>query len=479
MGYHPGAEDDSIYLTSIKFDLHPTLFPHDAAFFQLQMRTSIFDTWMAQFVHFTGISVSWAELIWQFISVFLVVWAARDIISQLFDETAERWAGIAMFVAMFTLPVAGTALYIMDQYLHPRGPATAMVLFGVSRILAGKRWQAVPFVVLAFVLHPLMGALGISFCCVLTLTLSEPLHEQIRSWRSRSVAETPDVATPLASVMPFGWVFNPPSQIWLEIMRSRHWFRLYEWTWYEWLGVVGPLVLFWLIARLARKSGNIVLSRFAIAVLIYGIFQQALAMIVLGPTALIGLSTFEPMRYLHLIYIFLTLVGGAYLGKYVLQLHVWRWALFLLMANSVMFIAQRQLFAATEHLELPGRSTTNPWLQAFEWVRLNTPQNAYFALGPDYMAAPGEDYHSFRALAERSVLADSIKDASVVTKVPDLGPEWHKQTDAQAGWATFRLRDFQRLKNEFGVNWVLVSFPQQFGLDCHWHNETVSVCEIP
>jgi len=45
------------------------------------------------------------------------------------------------------------------------------------------------------------------------------------------------------------------------------------------------------------------------------------------------------------------------------------------------------------------------------------PVDAYFALDPDYMAAPGEDYHSFRALAERSQLADNIKDASMVTLV--------------------------------------------------------------
>ena len=44
MGYHPGAEDDGIYLAAVKADLNPTLYPHDAAFFQLQMRTSVFDT---------------------------------------------------------------------------------------------------------------------------------------------------------------------------------------------------------------------------------------------------------------------------------------------------------------------------------------------------------------------------------------------------------------------------------------------------
>jgi hypothetical protein len=95
------------------------------------------------------------------------------------------------------------------------------------------------------------------------------------------------------------------------------------------------------------------------------------------------------------------------------------------------------------------------------------------------MAAPSEDYHSFRALAERSQLADGIKDTSVVTKVPELGPVWKRQLEAQQGWSSFQLADFERLKDGFGVDWVLVAYPPPAGLECRWHNQTLSVCRIP
>src|SRR5271154_4842421 len=106
MGYHPGAEDDGVYLTAVKADLHPTLFPHDSDFFKLQLQATGFDAWMAGFVRASGLSVASAELLWQFISIFLILLAAWEIISQLFEEATARWAGIAMLVAMFTLPVA-------------------------------------------------------------------------------------------------------------------------------------------------------------------------------------------------------------------------------------------------------------------------------------------------------------------------------------------------------------------------------------
>jgi len=70
MGYHPGAEDDGVYLTAVKSDLNPDLYPHDSSFFKLQLETTIFDTSMATFVHATGMPIGIAELLWQALSVF-------------------------------------------------------------------------------------------------------------------------------------------------------------------------------------------------------------------------------------------------------------------------------------------------------------------------------------------------------------------------------------------------------------------------
>jgi hypothetical protein len=476
MGYHPGMEDDGVYLSGIKADLQPALFPHNGDFFRIQLQSTVFDTFIAQSVRLTHLPLALAVLFWQLATLFVILWAARRIAAHIFPETSAHWAGVAMLAAMFTLPVAGTALNIADQHLHPRNIATALILLAVSRILERKSLQALPLAILAFAFHPLMGAMGLSFCCVLSLTLFEPLQEWISAWRMRPVT---NMATPAIAAIPVAWIFDPPSPTWLEALHSRHWFRLYEWTWYEWLGAIAPLALFWLISRVARKRGDRMLAQFATAILVFGIFQQAVAMILLAPQTLITFSALEPMRYLQIVYIFLALVGGGYLGRYILKARIVRWALFLLIANGAMFYVQRQLFASTPHLELPGAAPPNAWLQAFDWIKHNTPTDAYFALDPKYLDAPGEDYHGFRALAERSSLADAIKDTSVVTKVPQLGPVWKQQTMAQAGWPHFQLADFKRLKSQFGVDWVLVSYPQSGPLDCQWHNDTLAVCQIP
>jgi hypothetical protein len=470
MGYHPGLEDDGIYLTAVKADLNPALFSYNANFFRLQLQATLFDTWMAHLIRLTHLPVAWAELIVQCAALFLILWAVKKIANRLFEHERARWGGVAFVAAMFTLPVTGTALYLVDQNLHPRALATAMILLAVWRILDARFWQAASLLLVAFLLHPLMAAMGISFCFSLSFCLGRvrAADQQVRGWQSS-----------MAAFVPLGWIFEPGNAGWLKALDTRAYEHLFEWTWYEWLGALAPLLLFWLLWRYAERHRDTLLARFALAVLIYCVFQQALALVLLWPGLLQRTMPLQPMRYLQLVYFFLALIGGCLLGEFVLKRSAWRWAVFLLVANGSMFAWQRVEFAASQHLEMPWVQPANPWLEAFAWVRKNTPENAYFALDPHYLEARGEDYHSFRALAERSQLADAVKDASVVTMVPELGPEWVRQTDAEEGWRTFRLGDFERLKAEFGVDWVLVSNPATKGLACRWHNDELAVCQIP
>jgi len=143
-----------------------------------------------------------------------------------------------------------------------------------------------------------------------------------------------------------------------------------------------------------------------------------------------------------------------------------------------MFYAQSQLFPATPHMEWPGVTPANDWLQAFAWIRGNTPADAYFALDPQHMALPGEDQHGFRALTERSMLADSVKDDGAVTMFPKMANEWERQVQAQEDWTHFQIDDYRRLQKEFGVNWVLVSRPAAAGLTCVYGNKTLQACRL-
>jgi hypothetical protein len=51
--------------------------------------------------------------------------------------------------------------------------------------------------------------------------------------------------------------------------------------------------------------------------------------------------------------------------------------------------------------------------------------------------------------------------------------------DAQQGWDSFQLADFERLRTAFGVDWLILDHDPPRGLPCPWHNQRVFVCRIP
>ena len=474
MGYHPGAEDDAIYLSAIKSHLNSELYPRDANFFKLQAQGTLFDETVAELVRLTHVSVPVLTLSLQFGSIVAILFACWKIAARLFVSRPAQWAGVALVAAMFTLPVSGTAIFLVDQHLHARTIATVLILLAVLRVMEKKRMQALLLLLIALLMHPIMAAAGVSFCFFLTLATSDKVYAPVRPQRKAGR----NIPARVAAALPL-WVFEKPSALWQKALNTRTYYFLYKWTWYEWLGAIGPLILFGILWRWAEKQRRTMLARFALAVLAYGFVQQAFAMAILAPASLVRLTPFQPMRYLQLEYVFMLLIGGCLIGEFLLKRSVWRWGMFLLAANAPMYAAQRAEFPASPHIEWPGAAPANDWLQAFAWIRGNTPTNAFFAVDPHYMEAPGEDFHSFRALAERSQLCDAVKDSAVVTQVPDLAPEWNRELEAQSGWANFQLSDFERLKRDFGVNWALVSYLHPNGLDCRWHNGTLAVCMIP
>src|SRR5208337_3224624 len=60
-GYHYGIEDEAIYLAAIKAHLNPSLFPHDAIFFQPQARATLFDELVAVTAWGLHAPVDWTD----------------------------------------------------------------------------------------------------------------------------------------------------------------------------------------------------------------------------------------------------------------------------------------------------------------------------------------------------------------------------------------------------------------------------------
>ncbi|HEV2697834.1 MAG TPA: hypothetical protein VGU90_07565, partial [Terriglobales bacterium] len=231
-------------------------------------------------------------------------------------------------------------------------------------------------------------------------------------------------------------------------------------------------------ASLARRRGQQLLQSLCWAGIVFGTLGFAAALVITVPSSMARFAELQPLRCLQLIYILLFAVSGAWLAQNVFKAKLWRWLVLFVPLCAGMFYAQRQLFPATAHLELPGVRNNNAWVEAFVWARDHTPVNAYFAVDPEHMRLPGEDQHGFRAIAERSMLADAAKDSGAVTMFPALAATWLEQVTAEAHWKTFARADFLNLHQRYRVDWVVLQQPGVSGLDCPYANSAVRVCHI-
>ena len=470
-GYHPYAEDAEIYLPGVERILHPSLFPLGQEFFRSHASMTLFPNVLAFSYRLTNIPFEIGLFFWHVASLFLLLLACWKLSRLLFGSACAQWGSTCLIAALLTVPVAGTALYIMDQYLNPRNLAAFAAVFAVTGILQQKYVRALVWVALAACVHPLMWVFPFSFGALwAVMDLIEP-----RLRNRNPVAQTVAGIALLGFGIP---LVGGNSPAYHESARMHLYFYVQHWQWYEWLGILAPIALLWWFSRIARTLRKPLLERACRAFALYGVIYFLVALAVDLPPAFESLARIQPLRSLHLLYMFLFVCIGGFLSEFVLKDRVWRWlALFVPLAIG-MFLAQRSLFPASAHVEWPGRTPLNPWAHAFVWIRENTPVDAVFALDPDYMRLEGEDTIGFRCLAQRSRLADTVKDGGVVSMFPPVANEWWEQVQAQSPWRSFQPPEFKRLRARYGVSWVVIQRPSGDSLPCPYQNSAVRVCQI-
>ena len=460
-GYHPYAEDAEIYLPGVLKVLNPALFPANNYFFAEHAGHTLYPNVIAASVRLTHLPLSWVAFLWQVVSIFLLLAAARRLAEALFETESARWGAAALMAALLTLPVAGTDLYILDQYLNPRNLAAFAALFAVAEVLNRKYWLAVLWLAFAAIVHPFMSSFAIAFCVWLVI---------LNRFQPRALG--------FAALLPFGLTLDPPPPEYHQVALRHNAHYLVRWTWYEWLGLIGPIILFWWFARSAQRRGMKNLELLSRAMIPFVSVAAVVALVLSIPARFEALARLQPLRCLALCYMVLIVVGGGVVGQYLLRNQVWRWLALFVPLGLGMFFAQCQLFPASSHIEWPWAAPRNPWAQAFDWIRGNTSTDALFALDPELMHIEGEDENGFRARAERSSLADDVKDQGAASMFPPMAVRWMQQFQDEKNWKQFGVQDFQRLRMKYGISWVVVQQPGVAGLDCPYQNEAVRVCRL-
>ena len=481
-GYHFASEDGAIYVPAIARFAHPRLYPFGAEFFLSHGHLSIFAALAGGVASLLHLSIAWSVLLWYVFGTWLMLIAAWQMAGICFQSASARWIAVGLLAAVLPVQVAGTAIPIMDAYFTARTLSTPLTLLALAAGLRGRWLLAVLCIVITLFVHPQMAF----YAAILLTGLAVP---ELSRYARTSLSRTPALPVALVSFGTLTALFpaGPATAAYRDALYSRTYLFARNWTLPQWIGVICPLlILLWISsgvsARVSRGAMPVLTptaKRLCFVLVAAGVLATAAFLLLSSSLQFDSMVRLQPMRIFQLVYIVMFLILGGLAGHYLLRGRLWRTVLFFLPLAVGMYALDRSLYPASEHIEWPGLSSANPWLQAFAWIRQNTPEDAVFAIDPEYMLTPGEDSHGFRALTQRSVLADAHKDSGVATMFPAVAPEWGREFAAQQGWRHFTLPDFERLATVYPVTWVAVAPAQAAGLDCRYSNSVLSVCRIP
>jgi hypothetical protein len=465
-----GTDDAAIYAPGIEKAADPSLFPVGSEFFMHHAGLSLFPRLVAAVTWLTHLPIEWSMVLWFTLAQFLLLWAAYELARLCFRRERSRWAGVGLLAALLNVPVAGTALIIADSYLTARSLSTPLVLISTVCFLNKRTRAACLWLLPAFFIHPQMAIYGMGFGLV---------SIALNSWsgvRTRVAAAAPVFP---ALLIPFLVQLQPAQGAYREVLATRAYFLVTTWHWWEWIGAVAPLVILAICVNRPSRATLPAFSRLAKALIVLGLISIAAGLLLASDSNFAYLLRLQPMRSFHLIYVVFFVLLGGLAGEYLLRARVWRWILCFGALSAAMFAVDVNDYPDSPHIERPGVHYQSDWLASFLWIRDHTPKDAVFAIDPEYLSKPGVDLHGFRAIAERSVLADEEKDSGAASVFPDLAEQWKQESSAQSDWSHVSEDRLQVLQAQYGVTWVLLENSAPVGgVICPYRNGDLRVCRI-
>jgi hypothetical protein len=471
-GYHLGVEDCETYLPAAKKLLSPALYPFAPEFFLTHEHLSIFGSVVAETSRLTRIPIDWAILGWFLAGIFAMLVSCWMLARACFTSPRARWCATLVMTAVLAMPATNTALLLMDPYLTARSFSTPLTLFALGGLLERKYVRAGVATVLTGLFHPQM--------VVYLIALSVLLWAMERARAKTKLKEPLPVMASAIGILPAGFHLTPASGAYREALYTRDYFFLYNWQWYHWLGLLAPLAILGWFWRGKLRGTTPLFAKLSFAMLPFGLVSILAAMAISFSPDLDTFARLQPLRTFHLITIvFVVLIAGV-LGEFVGKNRLWATGSLVTGLAVGMFFVARATYPNSSQIELPSSSSSNGWVRTLLWIRNNTPVDAVFAVDSRYLRDDDTDAHGFRAIAERSALADYYKDSGAASLFPQLAPEWKQMSEATYGLNHFNAQDFRRLKGEYApVSWTVIHGSAPLGLACPYQESGYAVCRVP
>ena len=469
-GYHLGVEDAEIYIPTAKKLLNPGLYPFAEEFFLSHGHLSLFAPVLAWTSRLTHLPIDWSIFAWYLLTLFAMLAACWMLLCACFSSARARWTGILVVTAVLAMPATNTGLLLIDPYMTARSFSTPLTVFTLVCLLERRYVGATIALLATAAFHPQMVAYLVFLAFVLW---------GLERNKSR-VRERVPVMASAVGLLPTGFYLAPASGPYREALYSRDYFFLYNWSWYHWVGMLAPLAILAWFWRANLHGTKRAFASVSFAMLPFGLLSIVAAAILASSPSFDMFARLQPLRTFHLITLVLVLLLGGLIGEYLAKGRPWVPALLAAPLAVGMFYVAHETYPNSPHVELPAGASSNAWVNTLLWVRHNTPQDAVFAVDSRYFMDPEADVHGFRAIAERSALADYYKDGGVVSLFPGLAAEWKQMSNSTYGLNHFKVDDFRQLREDYpAISWTVIHGAAPPAMQCPYQQQGYAVCQMP
>jgi len=277
------------------------------------------------------------------------------------------WLGIAFVIVIPGDYGAYHVFRTIEDFITPRMAAEALVLAGLSAMIAQRPAWTWIFLAAAALLHPLMAAAGIAFVLCAQVAMPRPRV-------AIAVCAAALAALVVIGFAPFtaSWRFDP---VWLELVRRKAYLFVTEWQPKEWARIAIPLTTLGIGATALESSHARTFCKAALLVAAAGILLTLIG----GDWLLIvPVTQAQPWRFLWIATLLSTLLLPLIIGRCWQLGSMGRVASLLLVAMWVLRgevyplefapLALLGAWAAAAGREAPR--TWQRWLVGFAWIVL-------------------------------------------------------------------------------------------------------------
>ena len=484
-GYHPYAEDGGLYFSAVLKALHPALFPSPSEFVSVLAQNSLFPLLVSALVRASRLRLSTMNFLLYLLSTWTTLFACWIIAARCHKVRTARYGAVLLVALLFTLPVAGTSLLLMDPYVTARSISTPCGLFALAAMLKLTQehyegrplaWRSAAMcclcIIIAGAVHPLMA--GYTGACMVLLFV----HSRSTGARSFLFAGLCCLLAVLLAAFLFH-LGSPATPHSLDAARTRTYWFIENWHWYEVSGLVIPLLVLLVLASTKSSRTQQAARWLACAAIEAGLTGILISLLfVREDSPFYEVARLQPLRIFQVVYIITILALGSYACARLLAVHRWLPAAVFLVVGAGMFYAQSRVFPHSNHIEWPWCAPRNGWERTFLWARQNTPPDARFALDAGYITYPGEDAQYFGAISERSALPDYSKDGGLAALAPQFADDWVAAQAAQTGLNEETDAQRRSALRPLRVTWIILPASAQTNLACPFGDAAAKVCRL-